>query len=400
MKRWVLAFGGEHAEANRETTMMNGEFWVSSNRTPIRRAEPGDRALLYAAGKGFLAQAVICSPARTPYGSVKWSAKSEPRYGISVNDIQPFNKPVFYKFPKEGPHPSLGFHPYALTGGFLSISEEGFDDVLGWAKPRTETPSTDVPAVETVAETPSDEAPEMARPASHPETTRRNEGPPRTRNQELGAWQKRVAGQHALKEGRKRAVLWGAAELGAGAFKLKGVERFAREKVREAERSWVAGGRAEEQVGAALEQLREHGFYLFHDVALSGIGNVDHVALGPLGFFAIETKSHGGRVEGGGGKLRINGHQPEKDFINQTWRGAFRLREILGADAIPLLCFTRAFVAGGLYVRGVRVLPLRWLADEVLKREGAYDAKQIKVAVNALGEATGCYPSAVPSSRT
>ena len=395
---WILAFGGEHARTNRETTMETGEFWVSSNRTPIRRAEPGDKALLYAAGEGFVARAVICSPARTPYGSVRWAGKNEPRYGISVTDIQVFGAPILYKFPKNGPHPSLGFHPYALTGGFLTIPEEGFDDVLGWTGPKTELreepPPAGVPAAKPVAE-----------PSETPATpTRRTAEPLRGKDRgdtrASGAFQKRAAGQHALREGRKRAVLWGAAEIGAGAFKLKGVERFAREKVREAERSWVAGGKAEEQVGAVLEQLREHGFYLFHDVALPGIGNVDHVALGPQGFFAIETKSHAGRVEGSGVKLLLNGHPPEKDFVKQTWSGAFRLREALDAEVVPLLCFTRAFVAGRLYLRGVRVLPLRWLPGEILERESMYDVRRLKVAVNALGEATGCYPSAVPGPRS
>lgn len=376
MKFWILAFGGEYAETNREMTMTTGEFWVSSNRTPIRRAEPGDKVLLYAAGEGFVAQAVICSPARTPYGSPRWAGKKELRYGISVSEVHVFEAPVPYKFPKSGPHPTLGFHPYALSGGFLAIPEEGFDDALGRTETRREPPPADVPVPEAAAEAIS-------------EVSRGEKQAPET-------WQKRAAGQHALREGRKRTVLWGAAEIGAGAFKLKGIERFARKKVNEAERSWVTGGKAEEQVGVALEELRQHGFYLFHDVALPGIGNVDHVALGPQDFFAIETKSHAGCVEGSGGKVLVNGHSPEKDFIKQTWSGAFRLREILGADVVPLLCFTRAFVSGRLYIRGVRVLPLRWLVGEILDRESTCDAKQIKVAVNALGGATGCYPSAVP----
>ncbi|MGI9050039.1 MAG: nuclease-related domain-containing protein [Rubrobacteraceae bacterium] len=350
-----------------------------------------------------MGQAVVGSSARTPYGSVGWSGKNEPQYGISVSDIRTFSSPILYKFPKKGPHPSLGFHPYALTGGFLTLSEEGFEDVLGWTR-RVELPSTEVPVTETVAESSpeiipeaSSEAPQPGRFAETRRIVKPSQGKDQGKTRDPGSWQKRVAGQHALKEGRKRAVLWGVAELGAGAFKLKGVERFAREKVREAERSWVAGGRAEEQVGVALEQLREHGFYLFHDVSLPGIGNVDHVVLGPPGFFAIETKSHKGRVEGKGGKLLINGYPPEKDFVKQTWSGAFRIREILGAEVVPLLCFTRAFVTGRLRVRGVRVFPLRWLAGEILEREPSRSPEEVKVAVNALGKATGCYPSAGPT---
>ncbi len=213
MKFWVLAFGGEYAEANREMTMTTGEFWVSSNRIPILHAEPGDKALLYAAGEGFVGQAVVGSSARTPYGSVGWSGKNEPQYGISVSDIRTFSSPILYKFPKKGPHPSLGFHPYALTGGFLTLSEEGFEDVLGWTR-RVELPSTEVPVTETVAESSpeiipeaSSEAPQPGRFAETRRIVKPSQGKDQGKTWDPGSWQKRVAGQHALKEGRKRAVL-------------------------------------------------------------------------------------------------------------------------------------------------------------------------------------------------
>jgi hypothetical protein len=97
---------------------------------------------------------------------------------------------------------------------------------------------------------------------------------------------------------------------------------------------------------------------LFHDVPLAGVYNLDHVVLGEQGFHAIETKSHKGRVNAKGKDLLINGHSPEKDFAKQAWRGCYRLREILDADATPILLFSEAFVEGRITVRGVRVLPL------------------------------------------
>lgn len=210
--------------------------------------------------------------------------------------------------------------------------------------------------------------------------------------------EKRSAGQHALNEGRKRKRAWTLAEAGASILGLKGAKRFARKKARSAEQTWTTGGMAEEKVGVALETLREHGFYLFHDIELPGLGNVDHAALGLHGFFCIETKSHGGKVVAKNGKLLLNGREPNKDFVSQTWRGSRRLEEILGAEVVPLLCFTNAFVEGRVYVRGVRVLPLRWLTEEILRRETRYGRQEVKAAVGDLGQATGCYPSAVPSS--
>lgn len=125
---------------------------------------------------------------------------------------------------------------------------------------------------------------------------------------------------------------------------------------------------------------------------------MDHAVFGPHGFFCIETKSHAGRVASKDGKLLLNGREPEKDFVSQTWRGSHRLCHVLAAEVVPLLCFTNASVEGRVYVRGVRVLPLRWLTDEILGREARYGRREVKAVVGALGQATGCYPSAVPAA--
>lgn len=102
-----------------------------------------------------------------------------------------------------------------------------------------------------------------------------------------------------------------------------------------------------------LEKLLGHGFYLFHDVPLAGLGNLDHVVLDEKGFYAIETKSHKGRVNVKGKDLLLNGHSPEKDFVKQAWGGCYRLREILNAEVTPILLFSEAFVEGRIMARGV-----------------------------------------------
>ncbi len=207
---------------------------------------------------------------------------------------------------------------------------------------------------------------------------------------------KRAAGESVLKEGARRVFFWKAVELFASVFRLGGVELRAKKEIREARRRWVAGGEAEREVGAALDGLREHGFYVFHDVELPGIGNVDHVALGPPGFFAVETKSHRGRVSARGKTLLVNGRPPEKDFVAQAWRGSYRLKEMLGLEVSPVLCFTRASVRADLRVKGVRVLELGPLADTMLEGGKMHEFKVVSRAVAALGASTGRHPSAVP----
>ncbi|MDP9424597.1 MAG: NERD domain-containing protein [Actinomycetota bacterium] len=157
--------------------------------------------------------------------------------------------------------------------------------------------------------------------------------------------------------------------MGASLFKLEGVRRHARDRARAAESTWLAGGSAEERVGEELEGLRAHGFYVFHDVSLPGVGNVDHVVLGERGFFSIETKSHSGHVTARSGQLLRNGRPFEKDVVKQAWSGCYRLRELLEAEVTPLLLFTDAFVEGRITARGVRVLPLKWIVGEILKPE-------------------------------
>jgi hypothetical protein len=207
---------------------------------------------------------------------------------------------------------------------------------------------------------------------------------------------KRKAGQHALKKGRKDALLWKMARAGAGALGLKGVEKRAREQERAVQKTWVAGGEGEVRVGRELDGLTGHGFYVFHDVRLPRVGNVDHVALGPQGIFAIETKSHKGTVTSEAGALLLNGRVPERDAIKQSWRGCYRIREIVGQRVTPLLVFSEAFVQGRISVQGVRVLPSKWLVGEILTGRADLEAVALKQAVAALGSAVGCYPSSAP----
>ncbi len=59
-------------------------------------------------------------------------------------------------------------------------------------------------------------------------------------------------------------------------------------------RNLVRGERGELKVAEALEELRSHGYRVFHDIVRDGF-NIDHVAVGPAGVFAIETKCWSGR---------------------------------------------------------------------------------------------------------
>jgi hypothetical protein len=53
----------------------------------------------------------------------------------------------------------------------------------------------------------------------------------------------------------------------------------------------LRGSRAEERVGAQLDLLKSEGWTIAHDLPRDGRGNIDHLAWGEHGAYAIETKS-------------------------------------------------------------------------------------------------------------
>ena len=112
------------------------------------------------------------------------------------------------------------------------------------------------------------------------------------------------------------------------------------------------GARAEEQVGALLDELAGKRWRVIHDATL-GRGNLDHIVIGPPGVFTIETKSHPGPVRVG----RVHG-----STLRQVLAQRRAMEEITGAGVEALLVFSRAWVDRPMARRkGVRVLPARML---------------------------------------
>jgi hypothetical protein len=146
-------------------------------------------------------------------------------------------------------------------------------------------------------------------------------------------------------------------------------------QMRKEEKRAIRGAKGEEKIGSMLENLGED-YLVIHDVA-SPFGNIDHIVIGrESGIFLIETKAHGGRVSIQEGRLLVNGHDPEKDFIAQALRNTYWLRE--KADSIlnvepwitPVLVFTNAFVERTVPVKGVVIVNKKFLLT-ILQRSNA-----------------------------
>ena len=232
MNSWVMTFVGDHARENHEITRRTKTFCVSSSEASIQRARPGERALLYLAGQGFVGRAEVSSSARAPDGAPEWSSKDLPMWQLSVENLQAFPQPIPYKFPKDGDHPILGFHRRELANGFLTIPEAGFQDVLGRAG-QGKAPAKEAPAVAVVAATTGETGPR----STPPPVPERRAPVPVEPGAHHGGWKKRTAGQHALSEGRRRVALWTLVEMAASVFKIEGARKYARDRARAAEKT-------------------------------------------------------------------------------------------------------------------------------------------------------------------
>jgi hypothetical protein len=145
----------------------------------------------------------------------------------------------------------------------------------------------------------------------------------------------------------------------------------------------IRGAKGEEKVGALLMLLNREEYAVFHDVECPH-GNIDHLVLSKNnGLFLIETKAHGGRVEIVDDKLLVNGKSPEKDFIAQTLRNTYWLREKiqeeLGIKAWvqPVIVFTNAFVKFGKPVKGIHITNKKYLVGFIQRERKANSSNNL-----------------------
>lgn len=130
------------------------------------------------------------------------------------------------------------------------------------------------------------------------------------------------------------------------------------------------GFRGEQKVGRILDGLAPSGWLTLHEVA-SGRGNIDHIAIGPSGVFAIETRSQRGQVS----VERISRRR-----LAQASAERADLEELTGIRIDPLLVFSDADIVGQPVSRrrGVLVLPARMLASHLSTRQTILTGEQVR----------------------
>jgi hypothetical protein len=96
------------------------------------------------------------------------------------------------------------------------------------------------------------------------------------------------------------------------------------------------GREGEMTVAQMLDDLRVHGFHVFHDI-VRGSYNIDHVVVGPTGVYAIETKTpskptdHDAKVVYDGERVIVAGRSPDRDPIAQALASADSTRDLLAS---------------------------------------------------------------------
>lgn len=216
---------------------------------------------------------------------------------------------------------------------------------------------------------------------------------------DVAGFERRAAGQHA--RGQARALvtrmltaigllllllLSAGPVLGLAGPALIGVELAALAGMVVANRvysprfdRWLQGAEGEESVGTILDGLERQGWFALHDVSL-GRGNVDHVAIGPGGIFAIETKSHRGRIPIDRLDLR---------WLKQAYAERKLLERVTTRRVDALLVFSDAYLIGSVPARrqGVTILPARMLTGFLERRRPIMSATEAREVTERLASA-------------
>lgn len=160
------------------------------------------------------------------------------------------------------------------------------------------------------------------------------------------------------------------------------------------------GRDGERAVGQYLEQVREAGARVFHDIVGKDF-NLDHVVLSTKGFFVVETKtwskpSHGeANITYDGEVIRANGQTHDRDPIKQAISQAAWLRDLLKESTGRAFRVKSVVVFPGWYVdaaatraanaRGVWLINPKMLTGFIGAEGGSIAAEDVKLAAYHLG---------------
>ncbi len=114
----------------------------------------------------------------------------------------------------------------------------------------------------------------------------------------------------------------------AGVSAAEQADKLARTDPRTDVAAWQKGAAGERAVEIPLNQLRDAGWYVFHDLTIGSRGaNVDHLVIGRAGIFSINTKNLSGKVWVAPRSMYYN--QYRTNYLPKTRQEADRVAERL-----------------------------------------------------------------------
>ena len=151
------------------------------------------------------------------------------------------------------------------------------------------------------------------------------------------------------------------------------------------------GAEGERLTGRTLDNLP--GYVVLHDRKIPGSkANIDHIAIGPGGVFAIETKNYTGEVKARGDDLFVGGRR-RTSTVEQTWREAVAVQGVLAEhlarlaiDVVPVLCIHGSQVPWET-VQGVRIVGPRGLKKLISASPTRLHDGDIRVMVDIANSA-------------
>ncbi|HET9377531.1 MAG TPA: nuclease-related domain-containing protein [Chthoniobacterales bacterium] len=152
-------------------------------------------------------------------------------------------------------------------------------------------------------------------------------------------------------------------------------------------------------VAQYLDELREHGYKIFHDYPLER-SNVDHVVVGPTGVFAIETKTRRKRSGANGtedykvcfdGQKLVYPHCVDRRGSEQAKRQAEMISSLLHRRLGYKVHVAPVLALPGWYVTekvksNLQVLNPKLLAGRILAAKRLLSADEIRNISNAIDE--------------
>ena len=157
--------------------------------------------------------------------------------------------------------------------------------------------------------------------------------------------------------------------------------------------NYYKGRKGEYAIFYELKRL-PNDYLVFQDIKIPGNeSNIDFIAIGPTGIFAIEVKSHKGKITFDGQNLLINNNHFKKDILRQAMSGALDLHEFIlkktGKDCFvyPVLVFSnnQAYMKFGLNsIKKVFVIQKTYLKKVVLGAKPILSTEDITNLKNIL----------------